>query len=51
MLAVEATLLPLAGDSGTQVLRGETEREEDEFFCHLFFSWGSPSLLFSENIQ
>lgn len=38
MLAVEATLLPLAGDSGTQVLPGETEREEDEFFCHLFFS-------------
>ena len=46
LLAVEATLLPLAGDSGAQVLRGETEREEDEFFCHLFFSWGSPSLLF-----
>lgn len=38
LLAVEATLLPLAGDSGAQVLRGETEREEDEFFCYLFFS-------------
>ena len=37
LLAVEATLLPLAGDSGAQVLRGETEREEDEFFFVIYF--------------
>ena len=37
LLAVEATLLPLAGDSGAQVFRGETEREEDEFFFVVYF--------------
>ena len=37
LLAVEATLLPLAGDSGAQVLRGETERGEDEFFLLFIF--------------
>lgn len=37
LLAVEATLLPLARDSGAQVLRGETEREEDEFFLSFIF--------------
>ena len=31
LLAVEATLLPLAGDSGAQVLRGKTERKEDDY--------------------
>ena len=35
LLAVEATLLPLAGDSGAQVLPGETERKEDDFFCYI----------------
>lgn len=49
LLAVEATLLPLAGDSGAQVLRGETEREEHEFFLLLiFFLRLAQSSFFSE---
>ena len=49
LLAVEATLLPLAGDSGAQVLRGETEREEDEFFLlFIFFLMLAQSSFFWE---
>ena len=48
LLAVETTRLPLAGDSGAQVLRGKTERKGDDFLLSLSSREVCPFFFFCE---